>query len=46
MLSPAFTVISTLEEIAVAFGDKAFADSDAEVMEMADAKSEQVEYSA
>ncbi|KAJ5049978.1 hypothetical protein NUH16_008503 [Penicillium rubens] len=40
------TAHHTLEEIAVAFGDKAFADSDAEVMEMADAKSEQVEYSA
>ncbi|CDM31293.1 hypothetical protein DTO013E5_75 [Penicillium roqueforti] len=40
------TAHCSLEEIAVAFGDKAFADSDAEVMEMADAKSEQVEYSA
>ncbi|KAA8649705.1 hypothetical protein EYZ11_003344 [Aspergillus tanneri] len=30
----------TLEEIAVAFGDKAFADDDADVMEAADAKSE------
>ncbi|KAJ5405016.1 hypothetical protein N7465_006300 [Penicillium sp. CMV-2018d] len=40
------TAHHSLEEIAVAFGDKAFADDDAEVMEMADAKSEQVEYSA
>lgn len=34
------TANHTLEEIAVAFGDKAFADHDAEVMEIADAKSE------
>ncbi|OQE04399.1 hypothetical protein PENVUL_c033G09403 [Penicillium vulpinum] len=40
------TAHHSLEEIAVAFGDKAFADCDAEVMEMADAKSEQVEFSA
>ncbi|KAJ5874598.1 uncharacterized protein N7529_003028 [Penicillium soppii] len=38
------TAHHTLEEIAVAFGDKAFADCDAEVME--EAKSETVEYSA
>lgn len=40
------TAHHSLEEIAVAFGDKAFVDCDVEVMEMADAKSEQVEYSA
>ncbi|KAF7521067.1 hypothetical protein PCG10_008638 [Penicillium crustosum] len=40
------TAHHSLEEIAVAFGDKAFANDDAEVIEMADAKSEQVEYSA
>ena len=40
------TAHHSLEEIAVAFGDKAFANDDAEVMEMTDAKSEQVEYSA
>ncbi|KAJ6035358.1 hypothetical protein N7499_002514 [Penicillium canescens] len=40
------TAHHSLEEIAVAFGDNAFADGDAEVMDMAGAKSEQVEYSA
>ncbi|OKP14023.1 High-affinity glucose transporter [Penicillium subrubescens] len=34
------TANHTLEEIAVAFGDRAFADQDTEVMEIADAKSE------
>ncbi len=34
------TANHTLEEIAVAFGEKAFADHDTEVMEIADAKSE------
>ncbi|GES66380.1 major facilitator superfamily domain, general substrate transporter [Aspergillus terreus] len=37
------TANHTLEEIAIAFGDKAFADHDVEVMEIADGKSETVE---
>jgi hypothetical protein len=34
------TANHTLEEIAVAFGDKAFGDNDTEIMEVADVKSE------
>ncbi|PLB50310.1 general substrate transporter [Aspergillus steynii IBT 23096] len=38
------TANHSLEEIAIAFGDQAFADNDADVMEVADAKSETGEF--